>query len=474
MSIAELSGKFKAIIERDNGIAQREMQAASRMINSGELTRDEVHSRDNLVERYVWLIHQSRNILSAWANSGDMQPVLNQDAGIIGMVDPRHGNIVAFTMRHSELAEIEIDVPGNGKYAVIAYEDLSVCLYETYEDYRAKWNAEYGGISSEAEDVPSTPEELISKLSEFKRLLRGLEDEDDGNHVVSFMERMKASGDSYKRPNTMTEARAQAGSIFKDSTDPMLGAVVKGIYQSRHVDIDPNDLRRCAIAAICAGRDLLYKQNGRELDESNPFSNVKASISPEGIIHSFAVNNHVVFFGDEPMEEDDRLAFDLDYIPLSIHYIDARTRSVQEITHEGEQATKKRQDFPSLLDLINNIGHEQLDVVANNLAVIDGIANEQLPQALELALSVAKIRFQGAQLDTINAYIRVRYAMRLSGERDWSVAPSGRVVAGTKTAIILNCDDGVGHICSGDDLCIPSIDQIFFVGKDSVSRFLRS
>ncbi len=164
----------------------------------------------------------------------------------------------------------------------------------------------------------------------------------------------------------------------------------------------------------------------------------------------------------------------MDYVPLSIHYIDARTRSVQEITHEGEQATRKRQDFPSLLDLINNIGHEQLDVVANNLAVIDGIANEQLPQALELALSVAKIRFQGAQLNTINAYIRVRYAMRLSGERDWSVAPSGRVVAGTKTAIILNCDDGVGHICSGDDLCIPSIDQIFFVGKDSVSRFLRS
>lgn len=473
MTIDEIGNQFKKYIENGGDAARRDMQTVSQMIVSGELTQDDVLLRDNYVERFVWLIRKSRDIILSWSNSGDGQPVLNENAGIIGMVDPNNGNIVAFTMRHSELAEIEVDVSKKGRYAVIAYEDFSVRQYETYEDYCAKWNAEYGGPSADTDNESSTAEELISKLSEFKKLLLNTEEDLGDDRRLSFLESMKARGDAYKRPNTIREARIQAGSVFTQTGDKLLEAVVKGIYQSSHVDVDPNDLRRCAIAAICTGRDFLYKQNGQVLDESNPFSGVAASKSPEGIIHSFTMNNHVVFFGDEPLNQDDRLAFDLDYIPLSINYIDARTRTVIEITQEGEPKSE-RHDFPSLLDLINNIGHDQLDVVASNLAVIDGIANEQLPQALELALSVAKIRFRGEQLDTINAYIRVRYAMRLSGNQDWSVAASGRVVAGNDAAIILNYDDGAGYIYAGDDVCMTSISQIIFVGKDGVSRFVRN
>ncbi len=472
MTIDDIANQFKEYIENGGSSARRDMQTVSQMIDSGELTQDDVLLRENFVERYVWLICKSRNIFLSWANSDNGRPVLNQNAGIIGMVDPENGNIVAFTMRHSELAEIEVDIPKKGRYAVISYEDFSVCLYKSYEDYLEKWNEEHGAPSEYTDDAPSMAEELISKFSEFKKQLQNAEDGND-DRAFSFMERMKASADSYRRPNTIREARIQAGSVFAESDDKLLEAVVKGIYQSRHVDIDPNDLRRCAIAAICAGRDLLYKQNGRVVDDSNPFSNVAASKSPEGIIHSFAMSNHVVFFGDEPLEEDERLTFDLDYVPLSIHYVDARTRTVKEITQEGEPKSKC-QDFPRLLDLINNIGHDQLGVVANNLAVIDGIANEQLPQALELALSVAKIGFKGGQLDAVNAYIRVRYAMRLSGNQDWSVATSGRVVTGRNAAIILNCEAGAGHIYADDDVNMASISQIFIVGKDDISRFVRN
>lgn len=472
---------------------QQKITYASQAIASGELTREILLREEDLISKHIWMVLEAQALLQSWNPAADIHPV-RDEAAVVAMVDAVTGNVVAFTSNFSEIAEIDVELP-KGRCAVISYADLMVGDFDSSVAYHEKWMEAFGNNSQQRHqgDVDGM-ERMISSLDAMleaggakglmqqlasERLADADEDASQDHDVLrSNLEQMSKIANAYKPPSTNYQARQQAASVFRATSDRFLEGVVKGLYQRKLDDLDERDLRHRAIAAIRIASRHLHEIADVEFDEKRQYSHLKAVVDGDGAIQSYQLKNHHVFFGDEPLLECDEFVVESVFAFDSVFYIDVETRKLVDITgrilrndgdHEEEIAP-----FPSLIDLIECRGHDQLKIVSNNLKIIEGVPRDQVDQSVVLALQVAKMQFRGEELSTVEAYIRVRYAMRDSGDAEWIVAPGGRAVVGQRTAIMLNHAGGTPDRFTDPQVALFDCHALYFVNSESVSRFDRS
>ncbi|WP_282257735.1 hypothetical protein [Stenotrophomonas sp. PS02301] len=472
---------------------QQKIAYASQLLGSGGMSREDVLNQGDLVTRHLWMVYEAQDLLHTWNASADIQAVKDEDS-LLGMVDAETGNIVAFTADFSDIAEIEVELP-KGKYAVASYSDLLIGVFDSFNEYRAKWVDAFGDNSQQkAQGDVDGMESMVNSLDAMldaggakglmqqlatERLIDADEDASQGHDVLrSNLDQMSKIANAYKPPSTIYEARQQAASVFREPSDIFLEGVIKGLYQRKLDDMDEGDLRHSAIAAIRIASRHLHEIANVDFDEKTQFSRIRSVVDDDGAIQSYQLNGHHVIFGDEPLVEGDEFVVDGGFVYDSVFYVDAETRTLVDIANRISKKSGEREGevmkFPSLIDLIEGRGHDHLKIVANNLKVIDGVALDQVNQSLVLALQVAKMQFRDAELETVDAYIRVRYAMRDSGDAGWVVAQSGRAVIGKHTAIMLNHTGGTPDQFTDTQIALFGCNALYFVNSDGVSRFDRS
>ncbi|KAB7628903.1 hypothetical protein [Stenotrophomonas rhizophila] len=514
----KIDSAFREVITSDDEQVRDRVASALREQQTAEVSRDSLLRNGDLISKHVWMTIEAQKLLSMWDPSAELHPVRDEDRSVVGMVDSKTGNIVAFTAKLSDRADVDVGLL-SGRYAVISYADLMVCVFDSFDAYQAKWVETFETISPpDVDNDAEETEDLIKSLHETSAagdmdgMMRAImsqipidANENSGEVLGSRFDQLAQFANQYKAPTTIREARQQAASIFRNNSDNILEGVIKGLYLRGTDDVDDNNLRHCAIASLLIATRHLHEIAGVNFNESNPFSNLKANTGDDKIIQAFHLGKNYIFFGEEPLVDGNafQIVGDVDFD--TAFYIDVRTRQIVDVAEELREHSVDQEEltatpnepeelravtpvsdverrFPHLVELINGHDHEHLKIVAHNIKIMAGAPRDQLEQFTDLALKMASLEFKGEELATVNAYIRVRYAMRDSGFERWVTTHSGEAIVGFSTqsvnakgsCIMLNHMGGTPDQFVDQQVALFGTDTLYFVNADGISKFTRT